>query len=137
MLFSRNIPLPRMQSQFDALAARVIKKFRLTDIRHTHALMANAIKALPPTAAHTTLEYLGHYIIHNIGWHIADRKSKILQHEGQIEDLESQCRQDPNNAQPRDALIKAAAEGSPAAREALERLGTPVIETKAEIVNPA
>ena len=81
-----------------------------------------AIKHTTVTDAYTTLDYLGHYILHNIAWYVADNVSKTLQHKAQVEQLEAILKTDPNNQQAMDALQKAANEGSEDAKSAIERL---------------
>ena len=116
------VKLPTTLEEYESLLDRVIAKFKLTDRHHAKALMAMAIKHTTVTDAYTTLDYLGHYILHNIAWYVADNVSKTLQHKAQVEQLEAILKTDPNNQQAMDALQKAANEGSEDAKSAIERL---------------
>ena len=122
---SGRVALPITAEEYETLLDRVITKFKLTDRHHAKALMAIAIKHTAVTDAYTTLDYLGHYILHNIAWYVADNVSKTMQHKAQVDQLESILKNEPNNAQAMDALQKAANEGSIDAKSALDRILPP------------
>lgn len=120
-MFKRKIKLPVNPTEYDRLVSLLVKKYKLKDAHHAAAILSIAIRHLPPEQYTTTLKYLGHYILKNIANHVADHKSKILQHEAQIDHLVHLLVQDPANTQARDSLEKASSEGSEYATKALLR----------------
>jgi hypothetical protein len=120
-MFKRKIKLPVTPQEYDRLVSLLVKKYKLKDAHHAAAILSIAIRHLPAEKYTTTLDYLGHYILKNIANHVADHKSKILQHEAQIDHLVYLLTQDPLDTQARDSLEKAASEGSDYATQALLR----------------
>jgi hypothetical protein len=119
-MFSRKIILPTTLDGFDALVDRLVKKYKFADRHHTAAILSVAIRHLPQTEAHATLEYFGNYINKNLANYVANHKGQMLQHEAQIDQLVSLLKQDPADNQARDSLEKAAGEGSAYAANALK-----------------
>jgi len=122
-MFRRKVKLPTTIQEFDDLAALVVKRYNLVDAHHAAAVLSVAIRHLPPEQAYARLDYLGHYILKNIANHVANRKCQVLQHEAQIDQLASLVEADPANSQARDALVKAASEGSKYAASMLDKFG--------------
>lgn len=121
-MLKRKVKLPTTEADYDALVKMVIKSFGLKDAHHAAAIMSVAIRHLPNDQAYTTVDYLGQYITKNIANFVANHKSKLLQHEGEVAQLESILKLNPSDMQAFDALTKAASDGSLAARAALDRI---------------
>lgn len=121
--WSKKISLPRSPDEFEALVDRVCKKYKLTVRDHATAVIARAIQHIDNYTNVTTLEYLGGAVLKNIANQIAKNKSDIIQHESQVKFLLDTIRQEPGNQQARDELEKAANDGSPFAKAALDELG--------------
>lgn len=119
--FKKKIKLPVTPHDYDKLVGIICHKYKLRDAHHAAAILSIAIRHLPPEQYTCTLDYLGHYILKNIANHVADHKSKLLQHEAQIDHLVHLLIQDPLNVEARDGLEKAANEGSEYACKALLR----------------
>lgn len=120
----RQIRLPITLKEFDDLISIVVHKYKLEDAHHAAAIISNAIRHLPNSTCYTTLDYLGQTVLKNIANHVADHKSKMLQHSAQIEHLFHTLTSDPSDTQARDKLITAANDGSEEAKKALKRLET-------------
>lgn len=120
-MFNRKVKLPFTLDDFDILVDKVCKKYKLSDKRHAASVISVAIRHIPNTQGYTTLDYLGQYILKNIANGIADHKGKEIMHEAQIDQLAFLLQEDPNNFEARDALQKAADEGSIKATEAMHK----------------
>lgn len=116
------IKLPTSLKEFDEIVERVVRKFKLTDPHHAAAIISVTIRHLPSHSAFTTLDHLGQSVIKNIANHIADHKSKTLQHSAQIEHLAAILKSNPLDTQARDQLQQAANDGSQEAKKALNSL---------------
>jgi hypothetical protein len=123
-----NILLPITEAEFEAFADKIIAKYKLPNKEHAMAVIANRIKHLPPDQATATMEYFGHCVLKNIAFQVADIVGSKVSHKVQVEDLVKTLTNTPNDAQARDQLEKFATEGSPLAKEALEKLGLPLVE---------
>lgn len=121
----KKILLPTTPEQFDELVSAITKKFGLPNEEHAAAVIANRIMHLPPDQATTTLEYLGHCVLKNMAYQVAQSKGRGIQHRGEVDQLIAQLTSDPLNQQARDALDKAAADGSEYAKNALSKLHEP------------
>lgn len=121
-MWFNKVKLPTTEAEYDALIDRLLKKYRLKDRQHAGAILSVAIRHLPPHQAYCTLDYLGHSILKNLAYQLANHRSQVLQHEIQVKQLETMLAADPNNQQALDELEKAAREGSLAAKGALERV---------------
>ncbi len=121
-MFKRKILLPQTPNQFDDLINKLSKKYKLTDKHHAAAVVSVAIRHLPHTQSHTTLEYFASYIQKAIANHVADHKNQMLKHEAHIDQLATLLRQDPNDNQARDGLEKAINEGSDYAKKVMTEL---------------
>ena len=126
MLLNRKVKLPTDVTEFDALVARVVKKFNLKDTHHAAAIISVAIRHLPNEQAYTTLNYLGHSVIKNIANYVANFKGETLRHESQIAQLEAVLIKDPRNQQAIDELQKAADQGSETAKRAIAKILPPL-----------
>lgn len=113
--------LPRSEFEFDELVKRLVKRFKLPSIEHASAILANRIMHLPPDQAVVTEEYLGHCVIKNIAYQVAQAKGSLIQHKMQIDQIEAELKNNPFNQQALDALEKAAGEGSKLALEVLKK----------------
>ena len=120
--FNNKIKLPQNEKEFDDLVTLVVNKYNLTDAHHAAAIISVAIRHLDNSCSYTTLDYLGQSVQKNIANYVANHKAEILRHESQVTQLYNMLTTDPNNMQARDELEKAAREGSPKAREALDKL---------------
>lgn len=123
-LFEKTIMLPITEKGFDDLVEILTKKYRLPDKNHCAAVIATAIRHLPPTQATTTLTYLGHYVHKSLANQLAQFKTQSIQHTLQVQQNLDLCLQDPGNIQAFDELTQAANAGSLPAKEALSRLET-------------
>lgn len=133
---SKKTKLPTTPEQFDELVEILAKKYHLTDKHHAAAILSIAIMHLPPTQAYATYDYLGHYILKNIAYHIANHKSQILKHESQIDHLVTMLKDNPLDNQSFDALQKAASEGSDYAKNKLDEIqGSNTSTAKADAEN--
>jgi hypothetical protein len=135
-MFQHKYLLPRTPEAYDELVDKVCKKFKLIDKHHAAAVISVAIRHLPPEQGTTTLEYLGHYVIKNIANYVANHKGEILKHEGQVNQLVDNLKNNPNDQQSRDSLYTAASDGSPYAIKALEKLGFEPAAVPAKPVEP-
>lgn len=133
-LFERKIILPQTEAQFESLVATIVKKYKLPNKDHAAAVIANRIMHLPPEQATTTLQYLGHCVLKNISFQLAKSQGSKAAHISQVDELFATLTADKNDQQARDALEKAANEGSPYAKEALNKLDG-IIETAAAVSN--
>lgn len=123
--------LPTTLDGFDKLVEKVCDRFKISDRRHAAAVISVAIRKLPVEQAYTTYAYLAHYVMKAIANHVANYKGDVLKHQTQIELLENQLEADPGDAEARDKLYEAAAQGSEFAKEALKKL-----EEKLDAVPP-
>ena len=121
-MFSRKIKLPTSSKEFDELTNLIIKKYKLTDAHHAAAILSVAIRHIPNEVAYVKMDQLGHYILKNLANYVAHTKGEQIKHEGQVAQLVSMIKQDPNNQQLRDELQKASDEGSLTAKIALNKL---------------
>ncbi len=117
------IALPTTLVAFDELVKKLVKKYKFKDANHAAAILSVAIRHLPATQAHATLEYFGDYINKNLANYVANHMSQKLQHEAQVDQLVSLLKEDPANNQARDGLEQAANDGSAYAAKALELIG--------------
>jgi len=124
-MFNRKVKLPTTLEGFDALVAKVVKKFKLADPHHAAAIISDSIQRLPRDAAHTTLNYLGHTVIKNIAHFIAKHKTELMQHESQLKQLQALLESDPSDVESRDKLQQAANGGSELAKEILLKFENP------------
>ncbi len=122
MIFKRKIKLPTSLQAFDELVEKLVEKYGFEDPHHTAAILSIAIRHLPATQAHATLDYFADYINKNIANYVADHKGQALRHEAQIDQLINVLKNDPGDNQARDSLEKAANEGSIYAAKALETI---------------
>lgn len=118
------IPLPTTVEQYDALLKQVMRKFKLKDETHASGVMSVAIRHLPNEEAHTTLNYLGSYILKNLANSVANFKGQMANQKAQVAQLVSIIKEEPGNQQAWDELIKAS-EHSPEAKVALSKLESP------------
>lgn len=121
-MFKRKVKLPQTLAEFDTLVEKVCKRYKLQDSNHAAAIISVAIRHIPNDKSYTTLEYLGQTVQKNIANHIADHKSQMLRHGAEIEMLLSKIKENPLDQQSRDALQKAANDGSEAALNAIASL---------------
>lgn len=117
--------LPTTEKAFDELIKSLVKNYRLPSIEHASAVVANRIQHLPPDQATTTLKYLGHCVLKNIAYQVAQAKAHKAQHEMQVDELMASLKANPNDNQARDHLTRAASEGSEYAKAAIARLEPP------------
>lgn len=118
----RKIKLPTTPQQFDDLVQLVCNTFGLTDRRHAAAVISVAIRHLPNDEYQTTLDYLGGSVIKALANHVANWKSKSIEHEVQVQQLVDRYKENPLDAQVRDELVKAAQQGSEPAQKACKEL---------------
>lgn len=121
-MFNKKIKLPTTPDAFDKLVHKLATKYKFTDTHHVAAVISVAIRHLPATQAYSTLDYFGQYVSKAIANSVADFKNKQLRHEGEIDQLASLLRNDPNDVQARDRLQLAANEGSDYASKVLQAL---------------
>lgn len=114
--------VPRTKEEFDEVVRLLTETFPLSDSKHTEAVVAQRLQHLPVDQGFYTLNHLGNCVLRNMTFFLCQSISQNMAHEAQIRDLESLLTVDPLNQQARDALEKAAKEGSPFARDALERI---------------
>lgn len=126
-LFSKNkvVDLPITEDQFNNLITHLVKKYELPNWDHAAAVVANRIMHLPPDQATTTERYLSQCVLKNIAFQVAQARGQRISHMNQVEELVSVLKAEPNNQQARDTLQKAANEGSPHAKAALEKIEGP------------
>ena len=117
--------LPTTSGDFDRLVKTLVKKYKLPNENHAAAIVAQRIMHLPPDQATTTLEYLGHSVLKNMAFQVANAKARGVAHRHDIDELKARLTSDPNNQQLRDALEKAASEGSDYAKNALSEIQPP------------
>ena len=117
------VKLPTTLEQFDKLVDKVVDKYHLIDKHHAAAIISVAIRHLPNDEGYTTYDYLGHSVIKNLANYVANHKGETLRHESQILQLKEMLIKDPNDAQARDSLQKAADAGHEAAKKILEDFG--------------
>lgn len=123
------INLPTTEHAFDLLVKEVIDRYNLPDSDHAAAIIAQRIMHTKVDEATTTLRYLGHSVLRNIAFQVAQSKGSKIAHRHQIDDLVSQLKANPNDQQVRDALVKAVNEGSEYAKEKVDGLDLPLAKS--------
>jgi hypothetical protein len=113
--------VPITEDEFDELVKEVIERYKLPNREHAEAVIANRICHLPPDQALVSLEYLGHCVIKNIAYQIAQNRGQKMNHKIQIDQLDSILTNNPLDQQALDALSKASEEGSEYAKEILNK----------------
>ncbi len=114
--------LPTTEEAFDKLIDDLVETYKLPSKEHATAVVANRIQHLPPDQATTTMKYLGHCVLKNIAFQIAQSKHQKVTHKLQIDQLIQVLKGSPNDAQARDAIDKEISEGSEYAKEELAKL---------------
>lgn len=122
----KTLDLPTTEKAFDMLVDEVCDRYNIVNKEHAAAVIANRIMHLPVDQATTTLRYMGSCVRKNISYQIAQAKGSRIAHVHQIDDIVQVLKTDPNNAEARDALVKAAADGSAYANEQIAKLDAPL-----------
>lgn len=138
----QKVVVPTSMQAFDDLVNKVFdryKRYGLVDKEHCAGIISVTIRHLPNDQAFTTLDHLGHTVIKNIANYVCEQKGTRIQHEVQIRVRKDKLRENPNDGQARDELVKAANEGSTFAKAALEELGVEYVkdDTKLTLVTTA
>jgi hypothetical protein len=120
--------LPNSVVEFDSLIDRLMKAYGFTARNHVVATVATRIKHLPIDQSHATLDYFGACVIKNAAFQLADTLLNLVAHQESVQNCVAELTRNPNNAEPRDALMKGALQGSEYARKALKDLGIPLEE---------
>jgi hypothetical protein len=118
----KKILLPTTEKAFDRLIKVLVKKYKLPSEEHATAVVARQIMHLPVDQATTTLEYLGHCVLKNMAYQLAQSKGRGVQHRSQIDQLVAELTSDPANQQAMDHLEQAISDGSEYAKLALEKI---------------
>lgn len=113
--------LPTTPEAFDSLIDRLIKVYKLSNKEHASAVVATRIMHLPPDQAACTLEYLGHCVMKNMAYQVAEHQSKTIQHRMQVDQLIAMLKSNPDDQQTVDLLEQAILDGSTYAKEKLDR----------------
>ena len=122
------IMLPTTEDQFDNLITALCEMYALPNKEHAAAVVANRIMHLPADQATSTMKYLGHSVLKNIAYQVAQSKGMRVAHKVQVDQLIQTLKATPNDQQSRDALQKAINEGSDYAKAELEKLELPAQE---------
>lgn len=120
---------PTTEEAFDRLIHKLVVKYKLPNEEHAAVVVANRIMHLPPDQATATLDYLGHCVLKNIAYQVAQTKAQKISHKMQIDQLISNLTANINDQQSRDALQMAASQGSEYAHECLGQLNGPCGQT--------
>ncbi len=135
---NEQIFLPRTLEEFDSLVDSLVEMYSLPDKRHAAVQLAVRITHMPPEQATTTRKYLGHCIIKNLAYNIAEHKRKQMSfeaHEEYVAQLATELTSDPMNGQARDQLEKFAREGSVKAKEVLAMITPPTSDENVIAIN--
>ena len=116
------IMLPTTEEQFDKLIDDLTGMYALPNKEHASAVVANRIMHLPADQATSTMRYLGHSVLKNIAYQVAQSKGMRIAHKAQIDQLIQTLKATPNDQQSRDAITKAIGEGSEYAKAEIEKL---------------
>ncbi len=111
------VVLPQTEKEFDVLVRKLVKKFKLPNEEHAAVVVANRIMHMPPDQATVTLEYLGNCVRKNVAYQVASAKGSKISHRVQVDALVANLKANLNDQQSRDALQKAANDGSDYAKE--------------------
>lgn len=114
--------LPTTEGAFDVLVAELVEHFKLPSAEHCAAVVANRIQHMPPDVATTTRRALGHCVLKNVAYQIAQARSQKLTHQAQVDQLTALLTANPLDQQAWDALDKAVADGSDYALDARSQL---------------
>jgi hypothetical protein len=114
------IMLPVTEEAFDLLVNDLVQEYKLPNLEHAAAVIANRIMHLPADQADVVPEYLAHCVLKNVAYQIAQSKGRMLAHKSQVDILAAELKINPLNQEATDALEKAASEGSEYAKKALQ-----------------
>lgn len=129
------IQLPTNEAAFHALIDKLIKRFNLPDRDHATVVVANNIRRLPIDQPWSTEEYLGGCVLKHMAYEVAGAVGSNVAHRHQVDDIVAALEVNGNDQQARDALEKAALDGSEYAKEKCDLLGfdlTPKAPTQPE-----
>ena len=115
------IQLPTTEKEFDAFVKKLCKTYKFKNAEHVSAIVAQRIQHLPPDQDVCDSLYFAACVRKNMAYQVAVHKSQWIQHKMQVEQLEMVLKADPLNQQALDALEKAVQDGSPMAREVLNK----------------
>lgn len=122
------IYLPTTEKDFDKLIKVLVKKYKLPSKEHATAVVAMRIMHLPPEQATCTLEYLGHSVLKNMAYQVAEHKTKMVRHKMQVDQLDALLKANPHDQEVLDQLDKEVQAGSEYAKEVMSKYVSDVAE---------
>ena len=121
-MLNLKIRLPTSTEEFDALVARLVKKYGFKEPEHVAAVISVAIRHIDNQTGYTTLHYLAQCVWKQMANHVANHKGELIKHKVQVDNMVNMFKQDPNNAQVLDELKKYADNGFEYAKTELAKL---------------
>jgi len=129
--------LPINSEEFDLLVDELVTRYQLPNREHAVAIVSNRIQHLPPDQATSTLKYLGHCVLKNLAYQIANQQGNKVQHKMQVDELISRLKADHNDTEARDLLEKAVNVGSTYAKDQLALVDDSPVFPKVVEMKPA